>query len=332
MPTKVHNIAVFIDCNQEQSEHWFELFKQIKYYLKSNIQFILWDSNLADIARSIVDVDTVHLMSRSIFKLNDYKLINQILQQYDIDKCIEIGSVPNLVSWRLKQVEGIQMIKVLDKLDTDYTSYSLAICSDNTPRVSYQQGIAYTPFPQINYKHFLDLDTVAVLEIKQDLGLLSYNNQIIHKSFVCGHIGLLSNELINYLEYNNCEWYDVCAQKGSFVLPTKFRYNLPIVYELLDCVIVSGPIDELVNYHILNAIASGTIVIAPRDDEYQALLGRGALYYSPTSSSELNACIEVIQKNDHKKTSIRELASEQFQRKYSYQAIAQFWSHLLSKI
>lgn len=332
MSTKIHNIAILIDCDREQAVHWFELFNQIKKYLKSNIQFIVWDESLSNIARSIVDIDIVHLMSRSIFKLNDYSSINSLLQKYEIDKCIEIGNIPSLISWRLIQNNSIKIIKVADNLEEDYDKYSFTVLPDNTARVNYQKSLAYTPFPQINYKNFLDLDTQAVLDIKQNLGLLSYNEQIIHKSFVCGHIGTLSAELINYLDYNNCEWYDIYAQKGSFVLPIDFRKNLPVVYELLDCVIVSGSIDSNISFNILNAMASGTIVIAPREEEYQILLGKGALYYNPSLSSELTACIEVIQKNENKKISVRDTASEQFQRKYSYQAIAQFWSHLLSKI
>lgn len=332
MSTKIHNIAVLIACEDEEAVHWFELFKQVKKYLKSNIQFIVWDESISTIARSIVDIDSVHLMSKSLFKLSDYKSINSLLQKYEIENCIEVGNIPNFVSWRLIQNDSIKVIKVSYNLDNNNSKYSLTVLPDNTARVNYNQAIAYTPFPQINYRNFLDLDTQAVLDIKQNLGLLSYNEQVIHKSFVCGHIGLLSSELIVYLEYNNCEWYDINDQKGSFVLPRNFRDNLPIVYELLDCVIVSGPIDANIRYHILNAMASGTIVIAPREEEYQVLLGRGALYYNPSLSSELTACIEVIQKNDNKKITVRDLASDQFQRKYSYQAIAQFWAHLLSKI
>lgn len=332
MSTKIYNIAVLIDCENEEAVHWFELFKQVKKYLKSNIQFIVWDESLATIARGIVDIDGVHLMSKSLFRLNDYKSVNSLLQKYEIEKCVEIGNIPNFVSWRLIQNDSIKIIKVSHIPEDNSSKYSLTVLPNNTARVNYHKSIAYTPFPQINYKDFLDLDTQSVLDIKQNLGLLSYNEQIIHKSFVCGHIGFLSPELVNYLEYNNCEWYDVDAQQGSFVLPRNFRDNLPIIYELLDCVIVSGPMDTNISYQILNAMASGTIVIAPREEEYQALLGRGALYYNPSLSSELTACIEVIQKNENKKISIRDLASDQFQRKYSYQAIAQFWSHLLSKI
>lgn len=332
MSTKIHNIAVLIDCENEEAVHWFELFKQVKKYLKSNIQFIVWDESLATIARGIVDIDGVHLMSKSLFRLNDYKLVNSLLQKYEIEKCVEIGNIPNFVSWRLIQNDSVKIIKVSYIPEDNSSKYSLTVLPNNTARVNYHKSIAYTPFPQINYKDFLDLDTQSVLDIKQNLGLLSYNEQIIHKSFVCGHIGFLSPELVNYLEYNNCEWYDVTDQKGSFILPRNFRDNFPIIYELLDCIIVSGPISTHISYHILNAMASGTIVIAPREEEYQALLGRGALYYNPYLSSELTACIEVIQKNENKKISIRDLASDQFQRKYSYQAIAQFWSHLLSKI
>lgn len=333
MISKVHNIAVMIDCDSKQAIHWFELFQQLKQYLKCNIHFIMWNSELADIARSIVDVDKVNLMSTSLFKFNDYKNINALIQKYAIDKCIEIGNIPTFVSWKLKQNKIINRVCVLEKLQkSDNLNLALKIYSDSTARVNYQNRVAYSPFPQINYKNFLDLDTQKVLDIKQNLGLLNYNNQTITKSFVCGYVGDLTAELIRYLEYNNCEWYDVNEQKGSFILHSNIRDNLPIVYELLDCLIVSGKIDKIKNYHILNAIASGTIVIAPREEEYQILLGKGALYYNSESNSELTACIEVIQKNENKKLMIRQFASEQFQRKYSYQAIAQFWAHLLGKI
>lgn len=333
MTSKVQHIAVLIDVNRDQANHWFELFQQLRQYLKSDIQFIIWDNEIADIARSIVDIDTVHLMSSSIFKLNDYKAINLLFQKYSIEKCIEIGNIPKFVNWKLKQNPIIKRIIILDKFQKlDYSDYILRIYPDNTGRVNYRKGIAYTPFPQVNYKNFLDLNTQTVLDIKQNIGLLSYNNQIINKSFVCGYVGGLSRDLIRYLEYNNCEWYDVTEQKGSFILPNNFRNNLPIVYELLDCLIITGDINDITNYHILNAMASGTIIIVPREEEYQILLGKGALYYSPDSSSELTACIDVIQKNENKKLTIRDFASEQFQRKYSYQAIAQFFSKLLIKI
>lgn len=333
MIPKVNRIAVFIDCEKEQAKHWLELFQELKQYLKSEIQFIIWDSNLADIARNIVDIDTVHLMSKSLFNFNDYKSINLLIKQYIIEKCILIGKMPQFITWKLKQNTTLSLVRVLDNFDNTYTlDYSFVIYPNHTTKVNYQQKIAYTPFPLINYRDFLDLDTQIVLDLKQNLGLISHENQIINKSFVCGHIGNMSNHFIKYLEYNNCEWYDIHTRQGSFVIPEDLSDNLPIVYELLDCLIVSGELDNIINYQILNAIASGTIVIAPRDENYQAILGRGALYYSPNSISELAACIDIIQKNEVKKFAIRENASEQFQRKYSYQAIAQFWSYLLAKI
>ena len=333
MTHKVHHIAVLIDCEREQARHWFELFQQLKQYLKSNIQFIIWDSNLADIARNIVDIDSVHLMSRSLFKFNDYKSVNALIQKYEIEKCIEIGNIPQFISWRLKQNDNVNIFRISENLkDLDnIDAYTFSIFPSNTAKVNYQKKVAYTPFPLINYKDFLDLDTQKVLDIKQQLGLVNYNNQIIQKSFVCGHIGPVSNYFIKYLEYNNCEWYDIVTKQGSFALSPDLANNLPIIYELLDCLIVSGDINNNITYHILNAIASGTIVIAPRDDKYQELLGKGAIYYNPSSSSELSACIDIIQKNENKKFTIREQASEQFQRKYSYQAIAQFWVYLLAK-
>lgn len=333
MIPKVNRIAVFIDCEKEQAKHWLELFQELKQYLKSEIQFIIWDSNLADIARNIVDIDTVHLMSKSLFNFNDYKSINLLIKQYIIERCVLIGKMPQFITWKLKQNTTLSLVRVLDNFDnTDKLDYSFVIYPNHTTKVNYQQKIAYTPFPLINYRDFLDLDTQIVLDLKQNLGLISHENQIINKSFVCGHIGNMSNHFIKYLEYNNCEWYDIHTRQGSFVIPEDLSDNLPIVYELLDCLIVSGELDNIINYQILNAIASGTIVIAPRDESYQAILGRGALYYNPSSSSELAACIDIIQKNENKKLTIREQASEQFQRKYSYQAIAQFWSHLLAKI
>jgi len=333
MIPKVHRIAVFIDCEKEQAKHWLELFQELKQYLKAEIQFIIWDSNLADIARNIVDIDTVHLMSKSLFNFNDYKSINLLIKQYIIERCVLIGKMPKFITWKLKQNTTLSLVRVLDNFDnTDKLDYSFVIYPNHTAKVNYQQKIAYTPFPLINYRDFLDLDTQAVLDIKQNIALISYDNHIINKSFVCGHIGNISNNFIKYLEYNNCEWYDISTKQGSFVLSEDLSNNLPIVYELLDCLIVSGELDNVINYQILNAIASGTIVIAPRDDNYQAILGRGALYYSPNSSSELAACIDIIQKNEVKKFAIREQASEQFQRKYSYQSIAQFWSYLLAKI
>lgn len=333
MTSKVHRIAVLIDCDKERATHWFELFIQIRNYLKSEIHFIVWDKDLADIARSIVDIDKVYLMARSFFKLNDYKLINLLIQEYKIEKCIEIGEIPKFISWKLKQNSILNLVKISDNLtQQEKNDYSLIIYSSHTAKVNHNKKIAYTPFPQINYKNFLDLDSQIVLDIKQSIGLISYDNQIIKKSFVCGYVGKLSNDLIRYLEYNQCEWYNILSKEGSFILPEDLSNNLPIVYELLDCLVVSDKLNFIIQYQILNAMASGTIVIVPRDDNYQELLGRGALYYSPNSSSELAACIDIIQKNENKRNTIRELASEQFQRKYSYQAIAQFWAHLLARI
>ncbi|NBP57375.1 glycosyltransferase family 1 protein [bacterium] len=333
MTSKLHHIAVLIDCEREQARHWFELFQQLKQYLKSEIHFIMWDSNLADIARNIVDIDKVHLMSKSLFNFNDYKSINLLIKQYIIERCILIGKMPQFITWKLKQNTTLSLIRVLDDFESvDKLDYSFIIYPNHTAKVNYQQKIAYTPFPLINYRDFLDLDTQAVLDIKQNISLISYDNHIINKSFVCGHIGVISDHFIKYLEYHNCEWYDISTKQGSFVLSENLSNNLPIVYELLDCLIVSGELDNTINYQILNAIASGTIVIAPREDQYQELLGKGAIYYNPSSSSELAACIDIIQKNENKKFAIREQASEQFQRKYSYQAIAQFWAHLLARI
>jgi glycosyltransferase involved in cell wall biosynthesis len=333
MTTKVHHIAVLIDCDKEKAIHWFELFRQIKTYIKSEIYFIVWNYDLSDIARSIVDIDKVYLMSRSVFKLNDYKLINNLIQEHKIEQFVEIGDIPQFVSWKLKKNSIFKIIKVLDKFKIlDNIDYSLIIYQNYTAKINYQKKIAYIPYPQINYKDFLDLDTQLVLDIKRNLGLVSYDNQIISKSFVCGHLGDLTSEFIRYLEYAQCEWYDIIPNKGSFILPEDLSNNLPIVYELLDCIVVSAELDDTIQYNLLNAMASGTIIIVPRYEHYQALLGRGALYYSPNSSSELSACIDIIQKNENKKNIIRNLASEQFQRKYSYQAIAQFWVHLLAKI
>lgn len=333
MSNKVHHIAVLIDCDAEKALHWVEFIRQVKIYLKAEIHFIIWKSDLADIARARLDVDKVHLMSRSLFKLNDYKLLNNLIQKYHIEKCIEIGAIPKFISWKLKQNSLLKIIKVLEQLDSGaQINNSFVISPNYIAKVNYNKSIAYSPLPFINYKDFLDLDTQLVLEIKQNIGLISYDDQIINKSFVCGHVGSMTNEFIRYLEYNQCEWYDVLSKKGSFILPEELSKELPIVYELLDCLVISGELNDDIQYQAINAIASGTIVIAPRDYKYQELLGRGALYYSPNSSSELSACIDVIQKNDNKRISIRELASDLFQRKYSYQAIAQFWAHILAKI
>jgi glycosyltransferase involved in cell wall biosynthesis len=333
MIQKVHQIAVLIDCEREQAIHWFQLFHQIKQNLRSNIQFVMWDSDLADIARSIVDVDTVHLLSRSIFKLNDYQSMRELIQNYTIDTCIEIGNTPQFITWNLKQNPTIQRVRVYNSLlEKTIAGYAINIYPEYTARVNFQKKIAYSPFPRINYQNFLDLDTQLVLDIKQNTGLVQYENQVIQKAFVCGHVGSMSSDLIAYLEYNNCEWYDVQNQKGSFVFPQGIQNELPIIYELLDCLIVSGPIDEIISYYILNALASGTIVIAPREEIYQTLLGRGALYYNQSSTSQLTACIDVLQRNESKKREIRDYASAQFQRKYSYQAIAQFWAQLLAKV
>ena len=103
MTSKLHHIAVLIDCEREQARHWFELFQQLKQYLKSEIHFIMWDSNLADIARNIVDIDKVHLMSKSLFNFNDYKSINLLIKQYIIERCILIGKMPQFITWKLKQ-------------------------------------------------------------------------------------------------------------------------------------------------------------------------------------------------------------------------------------
>jgi glycosyltransferase involved in cell wall biosynthesis len=333
MIRKVHQIAVLIDCEREQAIHWFQLFHQIKQNLRSTIQFVMWDSELADIARSIVDVDTVHLLSRSIFKLNDYKSMRELIQNYTIDICVEIGNTPQFITWNLKQNPTIKRVRVYNSLlEKTIAGYAMNIYPDYTARVNTQKKIAYSPFPRINYQNFLDLDTQVVLDIKQNTGLIQYENQVIQKAFVCGYVGSMNNELTSYLEYNNCEWYDIQYQKGSFVLPQGIQNELPIIYELLDCLIVSGPIDATISYHILNALASGTIVIAPREEIYQILLGRGALYYKQSSSSELTACIDVLQRSESKKREVRDYASAQFQRKYSYQAIAQFWAQLLVKV
>jgi|GEM_PF-765160 hypothetical protein len=334
MSNKLNNIAVLIDCDSEQAYHWFELFKNVKKYFRANIQFIMWDSNLADIARSSVDIDSVHLIARSIFSFNDYKLINSLIHIHSIEKCIEIGDIPKFISWKLQHNRGLKLIRVIDKVrvKSNYSDYSLVVYPGITAKINYQKKVAYTPFPQINYKDFLDLDTQRVLDIKQNIGLLSYENHVIKKHFVCGYLGSLSSEFIKYLEYNECEWYDIITKQGSFVLSLELNNNLPIVYELLDCLIVSGEIDENIKYQILNAMASGTIVIAPRYEQYQEILGRGALYYNPELSSELAACIDVIQKNESKKILVRDSASEQFQRKYSYPAIAQVWANILARL
>lgn len=333
MSNKVHHIAVLIDCDIEKAIHWFEFIRQIKTYLKAETHFIVWKSDLADIARARVDIDKVHLLSRSLFKLNDYKILNKLIQEYNIEKCIEIGEIPKFISWKIKQNNILTIIKVLEKLEPlDSDNNNFFIYPNYTAKVNYNKRIAYSPLPFINYKDFLDLDTQLVLDIKQNLGLISYDDRIINKSFVCGHVGIITKEFIRYLEYNSCEWYDISIKEGSFILPEEIYNNLPVLYELLDCIVISGNLDNNIQYQILNAMASGTIVIAPRNDTYQELLGRGALYYSPNSSSELAACIDVVKKNENKKTMIRELASDQFQRKYSYQAIAQFWANILAKI
>ena len=98
MSNKVHRIAVLIDCDAKKAIHWFEFIRQVKIYLKAEIHFIIWRSDLADLARASIDVDKVHLMSRSLFRLNDYKLLNNLIQEYHIEKCIEIGEIPKFIS------------------------------------------------------------------------------------------------------------------------------------------------------------------------------------------------------------------------------------------
>jgi len=326
-------IAILIGDNVHNYSHWLSMFQYLRQLSSHSIHYIVWNSEIADTARAIVDIDSVHLLSHTMFYLNDYKEVRKLLQQYMIDTTIEIGTIPKIIQWNIKNHTSLQKIITLHyQIKNPIIGYDTTIAPSNTPKIYHQDNMAYIPYPQVNYQEFLELDTQKVLNIKQELGLVHYREHIIYREFVVGYITTQSEYISDYLDKLQLMWYNIQTGQGNFTIPYEVQSTIPVLYELLDCIVIHSEYTEELDEYIISAMASGTILVVPRTQEYQSLLGKGALYYQQDSMNELFACIDILRKSEAKKKEIRQYASEQFQRKYSYQSIAQIWNKVITKI
>jgi len=334
---KRNRIVLF--AGKQTTRHHIHCIRILMDRFEWNVTFITVYPVIADLARDIIPVDRVYLVkSFSLPFLQEAPSLIDIIMNAHPDVCIVVGCGDGRFQSFLEQTNlPIVWIREID-FDDSETLYSLTVQKEIRPgiipQVSQKQPIVYIPAPMVDYQDFLDLNTDLVLEWKHDCGLISHDTvqNTIHKKTLVAVLGtpeqdysvksLLTNQDILMYSIGNPESSDI-------EFPEVHEDNAPILYELCDALIVVEDTHHLVQLSLMRAMASGTVIITPRTETYTSALGRGSLYYEEYSLPEIQACLEILQRSEHKRQEVRSAASLMFEKRYSYSAITRLWHTVL---
>lgn len=314
--------------------HKLKVFNLMIDYYKWEFFVILWGNNIVEDSLLVryFDLDKIlHIQYKILPFLNNRDLLRSYFEKNNPKLLIFIGDFDNK---ELKDIPENKIPKILIGNIVNSKIVFNKIISDSLMSKITNNKIDYVPRPRINYQDFLDFDTNQSLKIKQDNNLILYENGLISKQKVVAFAtysdnpsllkNLIQNEGYKYVNINN-------IQDSEITIPEIEEDNAPIVFEVIDMLIVNQNIDERLLQKMLWSAASGTILVLPRKKEYIDFIGNGAIYYKENSTSELKACLQVLESNTTKIKEIRDNSMLILQKKFSYKSIASSWESILSK-
>ncbi len=305
-----------------------------------SVHLMAVDSGIARAARKILDVDKVHLEKRFVvpFLSSDESLEEKI---YAIapQVVMSLGTPSTRIIMALRSTRlPLIHIKVgagspKDRLFQEIVTKTIE--PSVVTRVGLHQKVMYIAEPRVHYQTFLDFDTSEVLEAKQEVGIITYTNGVISKKHVVGVVAssTKTDRIRTMIKGLGVMFVDLLRlDRSDFDLPALSEQTAPVVYELLDGIVIASESSSDTVQMALWAMASGTVLVVPRTEDWVKFLGKGALYYRQGSLRELQACVEIITKSEHKRQEIREAASHMFEKRYSYSAIARAWDSVLEQV
>lgn len=334
---KRNRITLF--AGRQTTRHYLECFKILEQSYGWQIHLITMYSEIADEARRYLQVDKVFLVNRfEIPFFHDGLTLREVVELARPDCWMIVGDVESPYKSHLRNTK-LPCIWLHTTSDTS-SSQNIPvqrknlkeILPDITSHLSPNISTVHVPEPMIRYTDFLDLDTNQVLQWKTDYELVRYEENSIQKKYLVGVLGATAQEHIveQLISSQDMVMYSIVGSKLSHIpLPEVTEENAPIVFELCDAIIITDPEDPQVIITLMRAMASGTIIIAPRTEFFINLLGKGALYYKQDSVTELQACLEILARSEQKRQEIRQAASIMFDKRFSYSAITRMWNTVI---
>jgi len=314
--------------------HKLKVFNFMIDYYKWEFFVILWGNHIVEssVLVKYFDFDKILNLQYKLFPFfNNRDLVRSYLEKSNPKLLIFVGDFDNM---ELKDIPENKIPKILIGNITNSNLIFSKVIKDSLISKITNNQVDYVPKPRINYQDFLDFDTNQSLKIKQDNNLVLYENGIISKQKVIAFAtysdnplllkNLITNEGHKYVNINN-------IKDSEIIIPEIDEDNAPIVFEVIDMLVINQNIDEGLIQKMLWCIASGTILVLPRTEEFINFIGNGALYYRENSTSELKACLQVLDNNIKKIKEIRDNAMIILQKKFSYKSIANSWESILSK-
>lgn len=113
--------------------------------------------------------------------------------------------------------------------------------------------------------------------------------------------------------------YDIAQSLGIEIAEDRDQASVSVFLDNLDFDLFGFMIEDM---------ARGNIVIAPRLQTYLDCLGKGGLFYQQYSLSELQACCEIVQRSAAKREQLRYVLAEMYHKQYAHHAIAERWHRI----
>ncbi len=315
--------------------HKLKVFNLMVDYYKWDFFVISWFNNIIDNSLLIkyFDLDKIlYLQHKIIPFFNNQDLTRTYFERIKPNLLIFVG---DFINKKLKDIPSNKIPRILIGKVFDYKIDFDKIIEDSVIFQVTNSKIDYVPYPKINYQDFLDFDTGESLKIKQDNNLILYENGIISKKKVVAFStildepsllkSLINNEGYKYVNINN-------IIDSEILIPEIDEDNSPVIFEVIDMLVINQNINDKIIKNILWSMASGTILILPRKDEYINFVGNGAIYYKENSTSELKACLQILENNSRKVKEVRDNAISVLQKKFSYKSISKSLESIFEKI
>lgn len=327
--------AVII-LGEDINKHTIRTLNYMQKHFNWEFFIVYWESEFISHSYLIqfFDLDKILVLKRIRFPWfnNNQNQIETFLSQIKTNLSVFIGNFDNNL---IKDISINNFHRILIGSFERYVFKFDKIIKDSFVVKITNSNIDEVPYPRIDYQDFLDFDTNEVLKIRQDNNLISYKSGIISRKFVVGFLSdmdsfegirtVIKEEDYKYINLNNFLDSDI-------KLINIEDYNAPIWFEIMDMLIVSQVLSQRILKYILWAMASGTILILPRTDDMISFAGKGAIYYKENSTSELRACLQVLELSNKKIQELRENSMKTIQRRFTYKSISESWNDIFEKV
>lgn len=324
-----------IASSQSLTPHWMQVFRIIDQKSEYRVIIITWDHSLAEYARTIFPIHQVLKYSLGLWERGFIQAVKELLIELHITYILTFEDIPKRITNYVHSLTTIKHITWRDTVDTanDSHTYRLIAFPSPYPRITNDTQRVYIPKPCVDYHTFLDIDTQTTLGLKQTIGSNQTDFQSVRKRYFTLSLEAFPQDYYDMFSEINVEWYTLNHPKQTSIRNGDIKVtSLPIILKVFDYLILSKEYDSQYQAIIVSALVSGIIIIAPRTELYQTILSNAALYYDEKNIHQLRACLEIIQKSEVKGEELREHAITLFQKRYSYQSIADIWIHALAKI